>query len=70
VFQQGEIDSIGEQVVLTRRHLSSCTKSSSIRVVARLSWSRENADRRLIRQEQVLDFPTCCGGDLIRLGSE
>jgi hypothetical protein len=44
VFQQGEIDSIGERVALTRRHLSSCTKSSSVRVAARLSWSRENID--------------------------
>ena len=35
VFQQGEIDSIGERVALTRRHLSSCTKSSSVRVAAR-----------------------------------
>ena len=54
VLQQGEIDSIGERVALTRRHLSSCTKSSSVRVAARLSWSRENIDGIIPRPEIVL----------------
>ena len=57
VLQQGEIDSIGERVALTRRHLSSCTKSSSVRVAARLSWSRENIDGIIPRPEIVLLLP-------------
>jgi hypothetical protein len=41
--------------VMRRRHLPSCTKSSPVRVAARLSWSRENIAGIIPRPESFCE---------------